>query len=270
MKAEDVRKAINAEEISIGRGVVIEPGATVSDVGGPAERVVLGDYAYIGGSSKIRIPSLTVGDYTQIHNHSLVYGSKGVAIGHNGWFGQNVILNSTDDLTIGDNCGVGAYSQLWTHILSGDVMEGCRWDATKPLVIGKDVWFVGHCIVSPITAEDRSMAMVGSVVTRDMKENRVYAGSPAKDVTDKVGPQFREVTPDEKVAYLTNKMNEFFAGNPSFSKKQIGIAVGDRIVQPGETLFDVNARTYNKRLDEVEVAFMKFLLPRAKFTPRDQ
>jgi thiamine monophosphate synthase len=60
------------------------------------------------------------------------------------------------------------------------------------------VWFVGHCIVSPINAKDKSMALVGSVVTKDMDENKIYAGSPAKDITEKVLPQFKKITIEEK------------------------------------------------------------------------
>lgn len=35
-----------------------------------------------------------------------------------------------------------------------------------------------------------------------------------------------------------------------------------------ETVFDVSSRTYNKRLTPEEIAFMKFLLVRIKFYPR--
>ena len=56
------------------------------------------------------------------------------------------------------------------------------------------------CIVSPIKAEDKSIALVGSVVTGDMKFNTIYAGTPAKPVSEKIGPQFIERTVDEKIA----------------------------------------------------------------------
>lgn len=264
---DEIRGRIDAKEVVLGQGVVIEPGATISGIGGPAERVVLGDHVFIGHDSKIRVPVLEIGDYTQLHNHALVYGYKPATIGHNGWFGQNVILNATERLQIGDNCGVGAYSQLWTHIMYGDVMAGCRFDSAKPLTIGKDVWFVGHCIVSPITAADQAMAMVGSVVTRDMERNRVYAGSPAKDITDKVGPQFKDVTVDERLAYLQARLGEFFALHPAIDRGELGIAADGEIVTPGRTTFDVVTRCYDKQRTAAEVALMKFLLPRAKFTP---
>ena len=263
-----IRGVIDADELIVGQGVVVEAGATITGIDGPAHRVVIGDHAYVGKDSVFRVPSLEIGDYTTIHRNVLVYGTEPTRIGHNGWIGQNTILNSTAALTIGDNCGIGAYSQLWTHILYGDVMNGCRFDTSDEMTIGKDVWFVGHCIVSPITAHDRSMALAGSVVTRDMADNHVYGGSPAIDLTEKVGPQFRGTTEDERVAYLTDRLAEFKAANPLSDAEEIGIQSGGVTIRTGPSSFDVSDRTYTKLGTAAEVAFMRFLLPRAKFTPR--
>ena len=267
MKDRSLHSRIDAKEIVVGQGVVIEEGATISGPHGPAERVVLGDHTYIGENCKIRVPVFELGDYTQIHNHALCNGYQPLTIGHNGWFGQNTILNATDRLQIGNNCGVGAYSQLWTHIAYGDVLQGCRWHSTKAMTIGDDVWFVGHCIVSPIVAKDRSMALVGSVVTRDMDENRVYAGSPAKDVTDKVGPQFEARTVEARVEALRVLLTEFLQRDSEARPERLGIAADGESVLAGETMFDVVRRTYTKQRTPEEVRFIKFLLPGAKFLP---
>ena len=53
---------------------------------------------------------------------------------------------------------------------------------------------LAHGLARGGAAGDRAMAMVGSVVTRDMAPNHVYGGSPAIDLTAKVGPQFAPVT----------------------------------------------------------------------------
>jgi len=50
-------------------------------------------------------------------------------------------------------------------------------------MVGNDVWFVGHCVVSPVVVEDKSMSM--SVITKDMKYNEIYAGAPAKPISEK-------------------------------------------------------------------------------------
>lgn len=258
---------IFAREVLVGKGVEIGPGTTLGEPGAPLERLILGDNVYIGENCKFRTPVVEIGDYTQVHGYALVNGYKPLTIGHNCWFGQNTILNSTDRLQIGNNCGVGAYSQLWTHMAYGDVLQGCRWDSTKPMTIGDDVWFVGHCIVSPITAGDRSMAMLGSLVTKDMEADRIYAGSPAKDMTDKMGSQFEPRTVEERVIRMSDLRAEFLQKNPTFNGDDLGISADGEVIIPGRTAFDVVTRGYTKCRSEAEVAFIRFLLPKAKFVP---
>ena len=261
---------VEADQIEISPTAVIEPGVRITGwKGAPAERIEIGDQAFIGHDTTIMAPSVRVGDYTKIHHHTLISGPGTAQIGHNGWFGQNTILNAHGGLFIGDNCGVGAYSQLWTHMIHGDVMEGCRFDSRHPLEVGKDVWFVGQCVVSPIKAADKSMALAGSVVTRDMEENRVYAGTPAVDITDKIGPPFRETTTEDTVDYMTQALASFFEENPTSDPGAIGLAADGVVLRQGESLFDVADRTYSKTGSQTEVALMFYLLPRAKFTPRE-
>lgn len=261
---------IHAEEVSIGRGVVIEEGVVIrGKTSLKAKRVVIGDHAFIGHSTRIAVDDLEIGDYVVLHNHSLVTGDKPCRIGHCCWFGQNVILNSAGGLTIGRGVGVGAYSQLWSHVAHGDTLQGCRWNSVKPLVIEDDVWFVGHCIVSPIIARERSMALIGSVVTKDMEANHVYAGVPAQDTTGRLGPQFAPVSVEEKQQRLTDLLETFYAKHPQFRPGTIkAVSSLDEVADAECTTFDVSTRTYNKRLTDVEVAFMKFLLPTIKFFPR--
>lgn len=258
---------IDAREISIGKNVVIEPGVTIGGIDGPADRIVIGDNTYLGANTKIRVPELHIGDYARINNHALIYGYCPTYIGHNAWFGQNIILNSTDGLFIGNNCCIGAYSQLWTHFQFGDILEGCRFNSTAPLRLGNDVWISGNCVISPITAEDRSLAMPGSVVTSDMQYNRVYAGNPARDMTDRLGNQFKSISIDEKTAHFKLKLREFFQTHPQFDVTCFGVFASGKLIKPGDIIFNLDQRTYTKSGGVAETALMLFLLPKIKFTP---
>lgn len=265
-----MRARIDADEVVIGTGTVIHPTAVLcGPSGGRARRIVLGDHCYIGESVQLRCDDFALGDYGKIHHHGNVHGARPCHLGHNAWVGQYSILDSTGGLTIGDNCGIGAHSQLWSHIKYGDTLEGCRFLGERPLTIGKDVWFVGHNIVSPITAGDRAMAMVGSVITRDLEPNHVYGGSPAIDLTAKVGPQFAPVSIDAKLARLGELLAEA-AATADVDPTTIALAAtAAEITDDQRTWFVVDDRTYTKRGTAAEVAFMKFLLPaRGKFTPR--
>jgi acetyltransferase-like isoleucine patch superfamily enzyme len=255
---------ILADSIELGKNVTISPTAIIRGVNGNANTVKIGDNTYIGDNVQIIVDHFEIGDYCKVHHHTNMHGYLPLKIGHNAWIGQYTIIDSIGGTTIGNNCGIGSHSQLWSHIRYGDDLEGCNYNSSKSLKIGNDCWFVGHCIVSPITAYDKSMALVGSVIVKDMEENHIYGGSPAKDLTGKIPSQFRQVSIDEKYEKLLKYYQEF--GSPS----SIRIIKDDsEELDEAISYFNVSTRTYTKNLTQEEIDFMRFLLPiRAKFTPK--
>jgi len=257
---------IQAHNIHLGVGAFIHPSASIRGLDGKANSFTIGDYSYIGADVQIICEDFSLGDYGKIHHHTNIHGYRPCHIGHNAWIGQYSLIDSIGGVSIGDNCGIGAHSQLWSHIKFGDTLEGCRFHSEKPLVIGNDVWFVGHCIVSPIHASDRSMALVGSVITKDMEYNHIYAGSPAQSLSEKIGYQFEPQSLEVKLAKMELYLRE---SGVEASKIRIVSRVEEIDFQDEySTWFAVNERKYTKKLSEAEVAFMKYLLPeKAKFVP---
>lgn len=257
---------IQAEELYIGRNTIIEPTAKIRGINGKAKKIIIGDNCYIGDNVQIICDDFSIGDYSKIQHDTNIHGYLPCHIGHNAWIGQFTIIDSIGGTTIGNNCGIGAHSQIWSHIKYGDTLEGCRFLNEKPMTIGNDVWFVGHCIVSPIVAQDKSMAMVGSVITKDMTYNEIYAGSPAKSISDKIGFQFQEVSVQDKFDKMTQYLKEW---NPNTNSIKI-ITDNSEIDLNNDSIsyFNVSNRTYTKKSSSEEISFMKFLLPaRAKFVP---
>lgn len=240
--------------MKIGKNTYISPSAIIK-----GDNIKIGDGCYIGDNVQILVDDFTLGDYCKIHNKSTLHGYKPMKIGHNAWIGQGTIIDSIGGTTIGNNCGIGAYSQLWSHIRYGDPLEGCNYESEKQLIIGDDVWFVGHCIVSPVTVEDRAMALVGSVITKDMRYNRIYGGSPAKDLTDKIKPQFSEISIDKKLSI----MNQFEIPN------NVKIIIDDsEIIRDDVSYFNIVNRKYTKKGTDEEYHFMKLLQNKLiKFVP---
>lgn len=256
---------IFVENLIIGKNTIIEPSVKIRGINGKSKKIVIGDNCYIGENVQIICDDFSIGDYSKIQHDTNIHGYKPCHIGHNAWIGQFCIIDSIGGMKIGNNCGIGAHSQLWSHIKYGDTLEGCRFLNEKPMEIGNDVWFVGHCIVSPIKAEDKSMAMVGSVVTKDMNFNEIYAGSPAKSISDKIGFQFNEVDIVDKELQMLNYLKEF---DPNTYNIKIIKSYDNIVMDNNISFFNVADRTYTKRLTPTEIAFMKFLLPaKAKFTP---
>lgn len=259
---------IKADNLTLGKNTFVHPTAIIRGISGNAKNICLGDNCYIGENVQIICDDFTLGDYCKIHHHTNIHGYKPCKIGHNAWVGQYTIIDSIGGTTIGNNCGIGAHSQLWSHIKFGDILEGCNFLSEKELLVGNDVWFVGHCIVSPIVAADKSMAMVGSVITKDMKFNEIYAGSPAKSISDKVGFQFNEIPIETKFEKLNKYLEEFQKQTEETSNIKIVKTTEEINYNDDITYFDVSSRRYTKRSTEIEIAFMSFLLPaKAKFIP---
>jgi len=251
-------------QINIGDRTVIGDNVTF----GPRCRTVtVGHGCVLGRDLYIDVEELTIGDYTTIHHGSILHGIK-TSIGHNCWFGHYCIIDSLGGRTqIGNNVGAGAHSQLWSHMKFGDALAGCRWNSSGSLILEDDVWLVGHSITGPIQAAKRSMLMTGSVAVKNMEENHIYSGSPAKDVTAHLGLQFED--PD-----LAERSKNFEA-----LKAQYTIETGRRAdtfvdviqftrVDDQVTQFNLMDRTYWPRYSQDEYNFMRFLLyDRAKFVP---
>lgn len=261
---------IDAEEIVLGKGVVVEEGVLITGKRGRAKKVRLGDFSYIGRGAVILTPEFEIGDYSKLHAGAFVHGEKPTRIGRNCWFGGGVTLDSMGGLDIDDNVGIGAQSQLWTHIQFGDIVEGSRFFSKKYMYIGKDAWFVGHCIVSPVRVGEKSMAMVGSVITKDMEPNHIYAGVPAKDVSDKLGFQFESRTHAEKMLKLNELISDFVSKQPGFRGSLEACIDYPNVLKPGVTYFSVKDRTYTQNYFESEIEFLKTYVPLIKFVPRNK
>jgi hypothetical protein len=110
------------------------------------------------------------------------------------------------------------------------------------------------------------MALVGSVVTKDMEENCIYAGSPAKNISEKAGHQFILVPVEDKIVKMQQYLGEWDGNQESI--RIVGSFEEVNLEKEEITYFNVSDRKYSKRGSEEEVSFMKFLLPeKAKFTP---
>jgi len=252
---------INAEHYKKGKHVVIEDNVTIK-----AKRLFIGDGVKIESGCRFEFSSdLFIGDYTRIKSNCYFSGTNWCYIGCNCWIGHYTILDSIGTLHMGNNVGVGAHSQLWSHIKFGDVLEGCRFDSSKPLIIDDDVWFVGHCIVSPIHASEKSMVLVGSVVTKDLEHNKIYAGNPAVDMSAKVGHQFATIKDEDKKTKLIEYLQGFYNEYPQYEDS---IEIVSEITDVSKCQFSYVNRTYTKTLKKSEFHFVKYLFPdKAKFYP---
>ena len=197
----------------IGKNVVIEILGK-----NPNAKAIIGDNNVINDNTRIFIyGELNIGDWNVFHNDMLLMAEDHLLIGHNCWFGQNTILDGAGGLEIGNGVRVGMYSQIWTHVASGEQIEGCTLYSKRKTTIEDDVWLVGSCIVgSGLTLGKRSTALINSVLTKDTLADKAYAGSPAKLMEN--ANFYLPKTLDEKFEMLKNWLEEFVILNNSSYK----------------------------------------------------
>jgi acetyltransferase-like isoleucine patch superfamily enzyme len=226
---------VKAPKVIIGRNVIIDERVKILC----KHEVVIGDNVYIGNDCAIILKSFSIGEYTKLHNHSLLNGKGSVHIGDNCWIGQNCVLNGEDVLTIGNNVGIGTYSSVWTHGYYGQLVEGCQIFSIKPTTIEDDAWLVGsyNTVFPGVTVGSKAVLMGTSVVTKSLESNRVFSGNPARDITDKVGVPFVPINYNEKRAIIVKFLRESFIDNDrSIAELENGMEVKGI----GKILFDVH------------------------------
>ena len=106
--------------------------------------------------------------------------------GKNIHIGSRVFINSgckfqdQGGIYIGDGALIGHNTTLAT--LNHGMLPEERGDLIpRPIRIGKNVWIGSDCTILPgVTIGDNAVIGAGSVVTKDIPENMIAVGSPAK------------------------------------------------------------------------------------------
>ena len=116
------------------------------------------------------------------------YGSN-IYVGDNFFANYDCVFLDVNRITIGKNCFIAPRVCLFTagHPIEGSErisMDGGRFwtpEYGKPITIGDDVWIGGGAIVNPgVTIGSNVVIASGAVVVKDVPDNVVVGGSPAR------------------------------------------------------------------------------------------
>ena len=196
-EVETIKGAWIAKSAKIGRNTTIFPGVYI---GGQVE---IGDNCFIGAGVKI-VGRVRIGDRVWIRENTVI-GTDGLSTDRDE-AGHPVEIPQFGGVLIGDDVKIGANSVVQRGAIDDTVLEeGCKIDGQAFIAhnvrVGRETFVVGEsfllgsasvgvqsqvaagCIFGNyVRAGDQTLVGMGSVVTRDIPDNCVAYGTPAKPV----------------------------------------------------------------------------------------
>ena len=132
----------------------------------PYRRFFLGNHSIIESYSCINnaVGDVVIGDYTRIGIHNTIIGP--VCIGNH--------VNLAQGIT------VTALNHNFEDKTKRIEEQGIT---TKPVIIGDDVWIGANAVILPgVTIGKHCVVAAGAVVTKDVPDNTIVGGVPAKEI----------------------------------------------------------------------------------------
>jgi maltose O-acetyltransferase len=109
-----------------------------------------------------------------------------IHVGENFYSNFDLIILDVCEVRIGKNCMIAPRVSIFTaaHPVDAETrITGAEFG--KPVTIGDNVWIGGHAVINPgVTIGNNVVIAAGAVVTKDVPDNVVVAGVPARVVKE--------------------------------------------------------------------------------------
>lgn len=173
-------------------------------------KFILANRNYATKRAYLRKQGATIGENTNLNCYTSAFGTEPYLI------------------TIGDNCLLAGGVEFFTHDGGVMVLNNLNYFADKkmdkiaPIKIGNNVYFGQNAMVLPgVTIGDNVIIGAGAVVTRDIPDNVVAVGIPAKVI--KSIDEYYAKAKEENLFYPTLHLNpeqkrKYFSKNKDTSE----------------------------------------------------
>lgn len=133
----------------------------------------------------LRLFGAKIGKGLIIKNDVTVKSPWNLIVGDDCWIGENVWIDNLDRVTVGCNVCISQGAMLLTG--NHDYTVGSMPYRNAPVNIADGAWIGAKAVVCPgVKVSRNAILTVGSVATKDMEENGIYQGNPARMVRSRV------------------------------------------------------------------------------------
>jgi acetyltransferase-like isoleucine patch superfamily enzyme len=132
---------------------------------------------------------INVKDHFSIHTggHIIMLKNAVLNLG-SGYINRNVRIRCYEKISIGENVAISENVTIWDS--DAHQIIGSTSSTTKPINIGNHVWIGNNVtILKGVTIGDGAVIAAGSVVNKDIPENCLAGGVPAKIIKTNVNWQ---------------------------------------------------------------------------------
>ncbi|MEO1417213.1 MAG: sugar O-acetyltransferase [Bacteroidota bacterium] len=109
-----------------------------------------------------------------------------IKVGKKVFMNFNCVILDVMEVKMGSNVLLAPNVQIYTATHPVDAKTRATWlEFAKPVTIGDDVWIGGGAIICPgVTIGNGVVVAAGAVVTKDVPNNVVVGGNPAKIIKE--------------------------------------------------------------------------------------
>lgn len=192
---------------------------TIPEIAHPRSLVIFGRNIHVGKYAQIICASDNCVRFTSWPGKQ---GNAEIVLGDYCLIAPGVRLSAAKSIRVGDNCMLAANVVISDSDWHGIYNRIRPFRCTKPVVIGNNVWLGERVIITKgVRIGENSVIGAGAVVTKDIPDNCIAAGNPAR-VIKHINPNRRMLKREllfndpEHYFYNQDQLDKYMLGNNSW------------------------------------------------------
>lgn len=196
---------IFSKDINIGDNVSIGPLTFIK-----AEKLQIDSHSLIKSFTIISTREISIAKYVHFSPFVIVMGDftkKSIfSVGDHSRFFPFCWLEPGEGITIGKHVGIGGHTLIFTHGAWSNYLNGGPINY-GPVIINDNVWLPWRVFIMPnVTIGKNAIVGANSLVNRNVPENFIVAGSPAKAVSEEAN---KHLSDEEKLVRVRRIVSDF-------------------------------------------------------------